>query len=309
MQTNGRRALGVRNISIVFALVLFMALSGMAEGRSAVKASKSSVSIRIDTRPAIDEEYLDGGTLTLVWEPVNVDLSDKESEPAEERKNIWYQAAGDLYFGDKKMPAEYIEVSTPYSGGFQPLNRPVLFLKADEERPVQVKFRIRREAWQHAGKFTGYLSSDSPLAKAIELIVEVKEYTALVMDSGSGESSTVVINADRGPGTYKAEQKISVRAITNTGGSNLVVSSTGLRFISNEDKTKTGWDADSVPTIEPSAISLKKSGEKQKYNLANQLVFHCPNGVTEYTFEVEVTTELKHIAGLYKGNIHFTLAN
>ncbi|NLA59077.1 MAG: hypothetical protein GX855_09295 [Firmicutes bacterium] len=311
MQTNGPRVLEVKGIWLVFMLMLLTAWGGIAEGSSVVKVSRETVNITIDTRPAPDQEYIDGGTLTVAWEPAKLDPGAGETGAVvEDKKNIYYEAS-DLLWGDKKIPSEYIEVSTPYSGGYQPLNKPVLFLKADEEKPVQVKFRIHRDAWRNAGQFSGYLTSTSPMAKngVIQLNVNVKEYTALTVDSGSGQGSTVIVNADRGPGTYEAEQKIFVRAITNTGGSTLMVSSKGLEFIDSEGKTGLGQSA--VPVIQPSAIWIiwEDSYQSREYNLGNAVVLDCPNGITEYSFAVKVQTQLEHVAGVYKGNIHFTLAN
>lgn len=328
MQANGRRVLRAKGIRLVFTLVLLAALGSIAEGGSAVKASRQAINIGIDAKPTADYVYGEEG-LTLVWERVSLEeeaqgvgLDEAKTSRAGDTKYIYYEVR-DLECGKLRIPAEYIEALTPYSGGYQPLNNPVPFLKLGEEKPAEIKFRIRKEAWRHAGQFKGYLTSTSPLAKhgAIEFNVDVKEFISLVVDTGSGEGNVVVVNADQGPGTYKGEQPITVTATTNTAGSTLTVSCDGLRFMGGESSTS--LKQESVPVIEPSAIWLEVSngsslgregnGGSTKFNLANEkgdgIVFSCPNGTTTYVFEVRVKTELQHVAGRYKGNIRFTLAN
>ncbi|NLY52535.1 MAG: hypothetical protein GX063_06450 [Firmicutes bacterium] len=326
MQANGRLVLRARGIWLVFTLVLLAALGGIAEGSGVVKASKQTINIEIDAKPA-DEYVYSEESLTLAWERVNLEeeaqgtnLDEAKASRAGDTKYIYYEVS-DLKCGELEIPADYIEAWTPYSGGYQPLNKPVPFLKADEEKPAEIKFRIRREAWKHAGQFRGYLTSTSPLAKhgVIGFNVDVKECISLVVDTGSGQGSVVVVNADQGPGTYTAEQLITVKATTNTRGSTLTVSCDGLKFESSEKIT--AWEQGSVPVIEPDAIWLREVRDISRassdnsgstgFSLANGkgIVFSCPNGTTEYLFEVRVKTELRHIAGIYRGNIRFTLAN
>jgi hypothetical protein len=330
MQAIGRQLIKAKGVYVAVALIVFAALGAAAEAKSVVKANLSTINVKIDERPTEQYVYIKDVTLELTRRQAEDNAQNAGSPeadvPPEDSKGIYYRyqandftSRGGPSSRSERHIAEYIEALTPYSKDWVPLTQSVMFLKPGEQK-AEIKFRIHRDAWKNAGQFKGELRPTSSQADVIKFNVDVPEYIALTVDTDSGQRNLVVVNADRGPGLYKAEQKISVTAITNTKAS-LTVSCEGLRFEDGERAAL--WGQDQVPVIKPDAIRVRSTSDSglamdkngkdgsTEFSLAEAKVIDIDNKseVTRYVFEVEVKTELEHTAGVYKGKLLFTLSN
>lgn len=291
MQVNGQLHLKLKRVSLICMLILIMAFSGGVEAAKEIHISGGAIKFDIKTRPSPDEQYIyTSDVLTLKWK----DKADRE--------NIYFKVT-ELSDGEAMIPPEYIEASTPYSG-YQRLDTPILFLKADENKAVEVNFRLSSEAWSKAGNFDGYLIATDQKGGRIAEIgqinihAHVHKYTCLDVDAG--EDGMIVIDADHGPGMYEAKKKIGLTVTTNTQPWTLTISSEYLRLSLPE--------ADSSP-IAPENIWVRLDGSAQEVNMAEGLVLTGPVGkMTQHELAVKVKTELEHISGIYKGKLKLTLS-
>lgn len=290
MQVNGQLHPKLKRVSLVCTLILIMAFSGAVEAAKEVKISGGAINFHIKTKPSPDEQYIyTTDVLTLEWK----DKADRE--------NIYFEAT-ELFDGEAMLPPESIEAATSYSG-YQRLDTPILFLKANEDKLVEVSFRLSSEAWSKAGNFHGSLIATDQKGNAIggigpiNIHAHVHKYTCLDVDAG--EDGMIVVDADRGPGMYEAERKIGLTVTTNTQPWILAISSEYLRLSS---------ESDSSP-IPPENIWVRLDGSGEEANMAEGLVLSGPAGkVTRHELAVKVKTELEHISGIYKGKLKLTLS-
>lgn len=291
MQVSGQLHPKLKRVGFVCALILILVISGGAEAAKNIYVSGGTIKFKIKTKPSPNQEYiLSEDVLKLKW------------KDEAERENIYFRAT-ELLDGEAVIPPEYVEAYTTYSG-YQPLNNPVLFLKANDDQWVEVSFRLSSEAWNKAGNFHGSLIATNGKGEKIKEIEEINihaqvhKYTRLDVDAGG--DGMIAIDADGGPGIYEAERKIGFTVITNDKPWTLTISSEYLRL------SPSGSDS---PQILPENIWVRLDGSDQEANMAEGLVLNGPVGkVTEQKLAVRVKTELEHISGIYIGKLKLTLS-
>ncbi len=189
------------------------------------------------------------------------------------------------------FPREYILVQTPYDSawqGFSSMGDRVPFLDG-KERTAEIKIGVFCGARGRAGRYTGHFFSSEGAPIPIE--VEVKPYTMVLI-----EPRVIHFDAQGGPGTYQADESVTVMIHANHGNWDLTMRTEGLFYQAQDNEGE-----DRIF----SEIWIQTDGSDEAVCLGDGLRIIGSTygwGISQ-TFTFWTTFGWEHPAGLYEGVI------
>jgi hypothetical protein len=219
-----------------------------------------------------------------------------ESEATINNKSIYYNIGQLENAKGEVIDPEYILARTPYRSTYQSFNNSVFFLARNDTK-ARVKFKLAKEVWNKvsSGVYKGWLQSVN--GQSIRVIVRIKPYINVAI-----EPPNIKINAETGPGVYKAKDKVTVRVEANHPNWNLRIYAEPLIY--------EGDNSDEVRKISPEKLLMALDGEDGSYsNLASGIEISGSNyrrgRIFDAFFKAKVGWE--DTAGMYRGKVYFTI--
>jgi hypothetical protein len=304
MRTDG---LGYTKHSLTFVLVLILLMYAFpveVEANQLVQVTSDALEFVMETKPSADEYIPADKTITLSLNNTEP-LAAAEPSGETKRTTVTYRASELVCDSTGMICPAYIEASiessTGYDSGYQSLDQPIVFLRPQDDW-AKVTFRLAPEAWGPAGTYEGWLKADElGVSPDIRVTTKIDKYIGLSVDKTSIE-----IEADHGPGSYLAKEKVTAQVAANHKNWTLIITGEPLELISSSTSNE------ELLPIEPSNVFVKLEGDPDDrwMNLYEGMTLRGSSDfeIRQYEFVIKVETELQHTAGTYSGKLRFTIS-
>lgn len=215
------------------------------------------------------------------------------------REPVYYYATELADSHGHIIPAEYLLAKTPYDSAYQPLINDILVL-AQESNISTIQFKLAKEAWGPKGVYRGWLRSSLGRDRDIRVMVHIKAWTSIALDS-----EDVTITAANGPGTYSADNPVTITVYANHRDWNLTLSCP-------EPLEFTGEVNGDPPVLEQENLFVAVEQPDADYHQLSQplnISGTSYGGGSSFDLYFKAKTEWKHSAGIYRGKIDLLLSS